>query len=66
MAELEILRKVKRLRHANVAVVLEHHHGERAAGHHVTNDEFGKNIKTKLDVRDGLHDTDGDKPENGD
>lgn len=66
MTKLEILGKVEGLAHADVAVVLEHHHGHGASRDHVSNDELCQNIEAKLNVGDGLHDTNGDQPENGD
>lgn len=41
MAELQILGKIQGLGHGNVAIVLEHHHGQGPAGDHVPNDELG-------------------------
>ena len=65
MAHLQILGKVKGLRHADVAVVLEHHHGQGTAREHVSNDELGQNIKAKLNIGDGLDKPNGDEPDDG-
>lgn len=64
VAELQILSKVQGLSHGNITIILEHHHGNWPARHHITNDEFSQNVETKLDVGDGLDDTDGDNPYN--
>lgn len=65
MTELEILRKVERLRHADVAIVLKHHHGHRASGNHVTNNVFSQDVEAELNVGDCLNNSNGNQPEDG-
>ena len=61
MAHLEILEKVQSLGHGNVAVALEHHSGERAAGLHVAEDEFSDDVGADLPIGDGLDHANGDQ-----
>lgn len=65
VTKLQILSEIQGLRHANVAIVLKHHHGHGATGDHVTNDKLGEHVQAKLDVRDGLDDTDRKEPDCG-
>jgi hypothetical protein len=46
MAHLEILEEIECLRHANISVALEDHHGKGLSWLHVTNNELGDNVKT--------------------
>jgi len=66
MPHLEILQEVKRLGHADVAVALEDHHGDWAAGKHVTDDELGDDIQTDLPVGNGLDHADGNEEDDWD
>lgn len=42
---------------------LEQHHGVGCSRNHVTDQEFGENVKTKLDVGNGLDHTNGNDPD---
>ena len=66
MTQFEILCERQSLSHCNVAVGLEQHHGKWLSGLHVTDDEFGDDIETKLDVRNGLDHTNGNGEHEGD
>ena len=55
MSKLEILRVNNALIHGNISICLKGHHGERTARKHVADYEFSKDIKTDLDVGDGLN-----------
>lgn len=63
VTELQVLAEVKRLSHGDVTISLEHHHGDRVTRLNVTDDEFGKDVKTELNVGESLDDTNGDSPE---
>lgn len=39
---------------------MTYHHGQGMTRKQITNDEFGQDVETKLDIRDGLYDTDWD------
>ena len=58
MGKFDVLSEVEALVCCDVAVHLEHHHGERPSGLHVTNDEFGNDVEANLHVRCGLDDPD--------
>lgn len=66
VAELEILSEIEGLRHGDVSVILEHHHGQGPPRHHVADDELGQDVEAQLDVGDGLDETDGNEPDDGD
>ena len=66
VTELEIRREGEGLSHSDVTPRLEHHHGDRAAGEAITNDELGDNVQTNLLVGDGLDHADGNDIEEGD
>ena len=62
VTKLQILTEVERLSHDDVTKGLEHHHGDGATRLEITDDELGKHIQAKLNVREGLDDADGDGP----
>lgn len=43
MAELEVRRELQSLDHGDVAIGLEHHHGDRATGEGISDDELCDN-----------------------
>ena len=51
--------------HGHVTEGLEKHHGDGAAGKHVTEDHLSDDVETGLLVGNGLDDTDGDDEEDG-
>ena len=57
VGKFDILSEVEALVCCNVAVHLEHHHGERASRLHVADDELGDDVQTDLYVGCGLDDT---------
>lgn len=50
MREFDVLSEVKTLITCDVAVHLEHHHCQGAPGLHISNDELGNDVQSKLDV----------------
>ena len=66
VAELEVGGEGEGLRHGDVAVRLEEHHGDGAAGLHVADDEFGDDVEAELDVGNGLDHANGDHEDEGD
>lgn len=54
MAKLQILAEVQRLSHDDVAVSLEHHHGNRVTGLQIADDELGEYVQPELNVRQTL------------
>ena len=65
MAELKILSKIESLGHADVPIVLEHHHGEGASRNHVTNNKLCQHVEAELDIGNGLDKTNRDQPNDG-
>lgn len=66
VTKLHVLQEEQSLVHGNVTVCLEQHHGHGASRLHVTDDEFGDDVETDLDVGCGLHNTARNKPETAD
>lgn len=65
MAELEVLQEHDGLGHADVAVRLERHVGERPSRVQVPDDELGHDVEPGLLVRRGGDDADGEREEEG-
>lgn len=66
VAELEVADKGEGLGHGYVAVGLEEHEGQGAAGLDVAVDELGQHVEADLVVGDGLDDADGQREGKGD
>jgi hypothetical protein len=60
VGQLEIARKLQRLRHGNIAPCLEHHHRNRTARKGVSDDQLRDDIEPNLLVRNRLDHTDRD------
>ena len=58
MAKFEILCEIKGLRHADIAVVLEHHHCKGSTWNHVSDDELCEHVEAKLHVSHSLDEAD--------
>ena len=58
MGQLDILSEEQSLIGGDVAVHLEHHHGQRTTRLHVTDDKFGNDVQSNLYISCGLDDTD--------
>lgn len=65
MTELHVLQEVQGLRHGDIAVCLEQHHGNRLSGKHVTNHKLSQDVEAKLGIGDTLDHSDGDKEDEG-
>ena len=52
-------------RHGRRTPSLEKHHWEVLSGNHITNDQLGDDVQTKLVGGNGLNDTDGDRQGKG-
>lgn len=64
MPELHVLEEIQGLRHRDVAVRLEQHHGNRLSGKHVTDHELGQHVESELSVGDALYHADGHQENN--
>lgn len=65
VAQFHVLHKGKSLSHCNVSISLEQHHGIWSSGQHVSDEELGENVETKLDVCNGLDHANGNHPDCG-
>lgn len=63
--ELHILNEVQSLSHRDIAEGLEEHHGNWPPRKHITNNELGQHVETKLRVGDALDHADRDEEDNG-
>ncbi|KFX87945.1 hypothetical protein V490_07934, partial [Pseudogymnoascus sp. VKM F-3557] len=59
MAELQVLGEEETLIHRGIAVGLEQHHRDGAAGEHKADNELGDDVETDLEVGHSLQDADG-------
>lgn len=64
MAHLQVLKEIKSLRHGDVTIGLEHHHGQWATWKHVTNDELSNDVETDLPVGDRLNHSNWNEEDN--
>jgi len=60
VGQLEITRKLQRLRHRNITPCLEHHHRDRTARKGVSDDQLRDDIEPHLLIRNGLDHTNRD------
>lgn len=66
VTEFHVLEEIERLSHGDVSVGLEEHHGNGSSGQHVSHNELGQHIKTKLGVGNALYHANGDEEDNRD
>ena len=66
VANLEVSDEAKGLCHGNITPCLEHHHGHRATGESVADDQLRDDVKTDLLVGNSLDDANGDDVDEGD
>ena len=66
VAELHVGSEGQSLRHGDVAVGLEQHHGQWATGQPVTDDQLSDDVETDLLVGDSLNHADRDSVDEGD
>ncbi len=65
-AEFQVLQEEMGLVHCDVAVGFEKHHCQGSAWLHISNDIFSKNIQAEMNIRRGIYDSDGNRPDQGD
>ena len=66
VTDLHVVDERHALRHGDVSVRLEDHHGNGLAGNSETDDQFRDDVETDLLVRDGLDHADGQGQNDGD